>query len=210
MLLGVGLGSGLDEVGTAAAEVPAGEDGVRSAVLDTGGGTTLGLDELTAEDEPAGGGRTALLLGAAGAELAGAELVGTEVAGALEDTERLDAGELDVGELGAGELGTGLDVLGAGLEVLGVAVPGRLVGTVGVGRVGLGELGGTVPAQLSRMLLELTTAPSRPITRTWYLAGWATTWLRVMTEALGSSKLIRVPTGSVPASRPSCRTSSTV
>jgi hypothetical protein len=31
-----------------------------------------------------------------------------------------------------------------------------------------------------------------------------------MTEALGSSKLISVPTGSAPASRPSWRTSSTV
>ena len=67
-----------------------------------------------------------------------------------------------------------------------------------------------MPAQLSRMLFELTTAPSRPITRTWYVAGLGTTWLRVITEALGSSKLTRVPTGSVPASRPSWRTSSTV
>ena len=65
-------------------------------------------------------------------------------------------------------------------------------------------------AQLSRMLRELTTAPSRPITRTWKLAGLAATWLRVMLEALGSSKLIMVPTGSSPASRPSWRTSSTV
>lgn len=81
-----------------------------------------------------------------------------------------DAAEL----VGAGELG-GRDtvavggragVLGAGREEFGGVETGALVGTLGLGRAGLEEAG-PVLAQLSRMLPEVTTAPSGPITRTW-------------------------------------------
>lgn len=160
ILVGVGLGAGLETTGTAAEEVLAGVAGVRFAVLDCDGGTTRGLDEPAAGgdvSERAGEDGAALVVGTTGRETAGAELAGAVITGALEDTVRLVAGEL------------GAEELGAGREVLGVAEPGRLGGTVGVGRTGLSELDGTgtVPAQLSRMFFELTTAPSRPITRTW-------------------------------------------
>lgn len=59
---------------------------------------------------------------------------------------------------GAGVLDTGS--LGGGVET------GTLVDMVGDGRGGVDGPGRPVPAQLSRMLSEVTTAPSRPITRT--------------------------------------------
>lgn len=145
-------------------------------------------------------GPTGAELAGAGTELAraGAELAGTEL-----DAELLAAGEL--GCWGAG----GVDVRGGVLDGR-VEVGAGVTGTLGVGRLVLDGPGLPVLAQLSRMVSEVTTVPSRAITRTWYRAGLETTWRSITTEALGSSKLIRVPSGSVPASRPSWRTSSTV
>lgn len=157
-----------------------------------------------AGDEVAGGGGWLVTGGVdvtgaelAGVELAGAELAGVELAGA-ELLGAEDVGVVVTVAVGAGELGVR------------VQLGGRVTDTLGLGRLVLDGPGLPVPAQLSRMLSEVTTVPSRAITRTSYLAGLATTWLNVMIEALGSSKLISVPTGSIPASWPSWRTSSTV
>jgi hypothetical protein len=206
MMLGSGLGVGLDDAGPAGSE-PAGWEldgvdfeGLVALLLGRGVGALEPLDELPVDGPP---GEPA------------AEVAGGCCAGGL--SEGLAGTELEVAELlGAGEVG-GWDTVAVGVRdgVLGtgrdeVGVPGALVGTLGLGRAGVEDPGWPVLAQLSRMLPELTTAPSRPITRTSYLAGVVTTWLKVRTEALGWSKLIRVPTGSAPASRPSWRTSSTV
>ena len=216
-MLGSVLGAVLD--GAAAAELVADElDGAAlvgwAALLLGRAGTLDRLGELlavgpgtpAAGDEVAGGEGCLVTDGVevTGAELAGAELAGAELAGA----------ELAGGELtGADDVGRGVVVtvtVGAGELGVRVQLGGKVTDPLGLGRLVLEGPGLPVLAQLSRMLSEVTTAPSRAITRTSYLAGLATTWLNVMIEALGSSKLISVPTGSVPASWPSWRTSSTV
>lgn len=215
----LGDGSGPD-VGAPAESEPSGVDGVE-VTAGPGTGCPVRVDEVALPDGCWAG---LLVTTRTGVERVGTTLAVEPGAGVLTADDagggRCEApvgvrpGVLGAGceVLGAGfdVLGAGLEVLGAGREVLGVVVFGGLVGTVGVGRDVLDEPGPPVLAQLSRRLPELTTAPSTPITRTWYMAGRGTASLSVTTEALGSSKLTRVPTGSSPASTPSERTSSTV
>lgn len=204
MMLGSGLGDEL--VGAAAAELDGGEldgallGGWTALLLGRGAVETERLVELLAvgPGAPPDGEKTGGWLVTGGVDVAGTELAGAELAG----TELLVA--VDVGGWVAGGVELG------GVELGGVGLGVGVTGTLGVGRLLLDGPGLPVLAQLRRMLSELTTPPSRAITRTWYLAGLDTTCLSMTTDALGSSKLTRAPSGSLPASRPSWRTSSTV
>jgi hypothetical protein len=206
-----GLGDVLDGVAPAGAELAGTElagavsDGwallERGALERLGELLAVGWTPPPAGDEVAGGGGW-LVTG--GAELAGTELDGVELAGAeLGGAELLVAGEL------GGTVTVGVEVCAGVLDVR-VELGDGVTGTLGVGRLVLDGKGLPVLAQLSRMLSEVTTVPSRAITRTWYLVGLGTTGWSVIIAALGSSKLTRVPSGSFPASRPSWRTSRTV
>lgn len=153
--LGVALGLAEDECCPAAELLDVCALGRPAGELETG---ELAEDEETREGtvalEETGGLITAelettgLLVGVD--RLGGVELGCSDGVALGECAGLLDAGLLDAGWLDGG-----------GVE------GGTLVEMVGDGRGGVDETGPPLPAQLSRISPEVTTAPSSPITRTW-------------------------------------------